>query len=66
MRPRELNSPASDHPNAQPRNQHAARGGLEQAAGRTPALTFEPSGPSSEPGAVEYASWLALLRPAAQ
>lgn len=48
---------------AQPSTQNAARGNLPKAARRTPPrMDFERLQPVSDPGAIEYASWLRLLR----
>jgi hypothetical protein len=48
---------------AQPSTQNAARGNLQKAALRTPPrMDLERPQPSSDPGAIEYASWLRLLR----
>ena len=55
--------PAPGLATAQPPLRQAPRGGLEQVASRrvgSPAR--ELSGPGSDPGAIEYASWLRRLR----
>ena len=62
MKTRQATFPTPSMATAQPPLPQAPRGGLEQ--GTTPgvdSLARELSGPGSDPGAIEYASWLRLL-----